>query len=111
VAAIPPALPFRPGAGGLTLTVRLTPKSSRDEVEGLGVFDGEPVLKARVRALPSDGAANQALCRLIAKWLKRPASAVSIAAGGKSRLKQVRLEGEPAALQVEVEAALAALQA
>ena len=40
------------------LTVRLTPKSSRDEIVGVEAFGGEAVLKARVRALPEDGRAN-----------------------------------------------------
>jgi uncharacterized protein YggU (UPF0235/DUF167 family) len=62
------------------------------------------VLKARVRALPEDGRANDALVKLIARWLKVPPSSVSVAHGGKSRLKQILIEGEPGALAQLIEA-------
>jgi uncharacterized protein YggU (UPF0235/DUF167 family) len=91
------------------LPVRLTPKSGRDEIAGIETYGGEPVLKARVRALPEGGRANQALERLIARWLKVPASSVSVAQGGKSRMKQVLVEGDPDALARLVELRLATL--
>ena len=80
------------------LTVRLTPKSARDEIVGVETFGEETVLKARVRALPDDGRANAALEKLIARWLKVPASSVSVVQGSKSRLKQVKIDGDPDAL-------------
>jgi hypothetical protein len=79
--------------GGVILTVRLTPKSAKDEVKGVESFDGATVLVSRVRALPEAGRANQALEKLIAKWLGVPRSTVSVAHGGKSRLKQIKVEG------------------
>jgi uncharacterized protein len=91
------------------LAVRLTPKSARDEVAGVEDFGGSSVLKARVRALPEAGKANQALERLVARWLKLPPSAVSVVQGGKSRLKQVLIEGDPEMIARLVEARLAAL--
>ena len=54
------------------LSARLTPKASRDEVIGVESFDGAPVPKARVRALPEGGCANAALEKLIARWLGVP---------------------------------------
>jgi uncharacterized protein YggU (UPF0235/DUF167 family) len=56
------------------------------------------VLKARVRAVPEAGRANEALETLIAKWLGVPKSTVTIALGGKSRLKQVAVGGDAEAL-------------
>ncbi len=52
-------LDLRRTSEGVMLTVRLTPKSSRDEIVGVESFGGETVLKARVRALPEDGRANR----------------------------------------------------
>jgi uncharacterized protein len=56
------------------------------------------VLKARVRAVPEAGRANEALEPLIAKWLGVPPSTVTVAHGGKSRLKQVVVTGDAEAL-------------
>jgi hypothetical protein len=89
-----PSLTPRRCDGGIILAVRLTPKSSKDEVRGVESFDGAGVLAARVRALPEAGRANQALEKLIAKWLGLPPSTVRVAQGGKSRLKQVKVEGD-----------------
>jgi len=76
------------------LTVRLTPRGGRDAVEGWARDEaGRPYLKVRVAAPPVDGAANVALEKLIAKALKRPASAVRIVGGDHARLKQLEIEG------------------
>ena len=97
-AAKPLALCLRRSRDGVTLPVRLTPKSSRDEVVGVEDHGGEGVLKARVRAVPEAGRANDALETLIAKWLGLPPSTVTVTHGGKSRLKQVAVAGDAEAL-------------
>ena len=86
--------------GGVEVFVRLTPKSSRDAVEGVGTAaDGRSHLKARVRAVPEDGKANKALVRLLADTLGVPAGAVAIAAGDTARLKTVRVTGDADAIE------------
>lgn len=76
------------------LTVRVTPKGGRDAVDGWALDEaGRPLLKVRVSAAASDGAANAAVIALIAKLLKRPRSAVRIAAGETSRVKRLEIEG------------------
>ncbi len=102
-------LNIRQSATGVTVPVRLTPKSSRDEIAGVEEFDGEAVLKARVRALPEDGRANAALEKLMAKWLGLPASSVEVVHGAKSRLKQVAIAGNALALAALIAERLAAL--
>ena len=82
---------WRRSAARLSLRVRLTPRSSRDAIEGVERTAEGMALKARVRAIPENGAANAALERLIADWLGIPKSTVSVAAGGKSRIKTVVL--------------------
>jgi uncharacterized protein len=74
---------------------------------GLEDHAGNWVLKARVRALPDCGRANAALETLIAGWLKVPLSTVKVAHGGKSRLKQVSIEGNAEALSRLIAARLA----
>lgn len=65
------------------------------------------VLKARVRAIPDKGKANSALEKLIAKWLRVPASSVRLASGSKSRLKTLEIHGDPSVLLSLVEICLA----
>lgn len=89
--------------GGLELFVRLTPKSSRDAVEGVETAsDGRAHLKARVRAVPEKGKANAALVKLIASTLGVPARDVEIVSGDTARLKTVRISGDTADLEARL---------
>lgn len=71
------------------LTVRLVPRTARDEVVG---FEGE-VLRVRVTAPPVDGRANEALTRLLARRLGLGRGAVRLVTGHASRQKVVEVEG------------------
>jgi len=83
-------------AGSLRLAVRLTPKASRNAVPGLAEeADGGAVLKVQVTAVPEAGKANAALCKLLAKDLKLPKSAITVVAGATDRRKTLRLDGDP----------------
>ncbi|TPI30202.1 DUF167 domain-containing protein [Mesorhizobium sp. B3-1-6] len=96
---------FRLRENGIDLYVRLTPKAALDRIDGVETtVDGRSHLKARVRAVPENGAANQALERMMAKALGVPASGVSVVAGGTSRLKTLRIVGDGAELAKSVEA-------
>jgi hypothetical protein len=91
--------PWRATADGVVVTCRLTPKGGRDAIDGVATLaDGTPVLLVRVRSAPEDGKANAALRRLIAETLGVAASKARLVAGAKSRLKQVAVTGQPAAL-------------
>ena len=86
---------YRLCGGGVEIIVRLTPKSSRDAIDGADTgSDGRSYLKARVRAVPEKGRANDALVRLLAGALGRPPSTMTIRSGGTSRLKTVFVAGE-----------------
>jgi uncharacterized protein (TIGR00251 family) len=89
------------------VSVRLTPKSSRDAVEGTELHDGRAVVKARVRAVPEKGKANSALEKLIAKWLGVPKSSVTLVAGGTGRVKSLEVAGDAEALAARLDARLA----
>jgi len=71
------------------IALHVTPKSGRNEI--CGWRGGE--LSVRVTAPPEDGKANVAVCKLIAKTLGVPKSAVSVVRGDSSRHKQVEVEG------------------
>jgi uncharacterized protein len=77
------------------LTVRLTPRGGADRVEGAG--EGG-VLHVRVAAPPVDGAANEALCRLLARELALPRGAVRVVAGATGRRKLVEVDADGATL-------------
>jgi uncharacterized protein YggU (UPF0235/DUF167 family) len=76
-------------AAGVRFAVRLTPRGGADRVEG--VVDG--VLRARVSAPAVDGAANNALVRLVADDLGVARRDVRIVAGAAGRQKLVVVDG------------------
>jgi uncharacterized protein len=91
--------PWTASNDSLLLAVRVTPKGGRDAIEGIAeLADGTCVLKVRVRAAASEGEANAALVRLLAGALAVPARAVSLVAGGRGRMKRLRIGGPGAAL-------------
>ena len=96
--------PFAIAPDGIILTTRLTPKGGRDSIDGIDTLaDGNVVLKARVRAAPSEGEANTALCRLIARSLGIPPGRVAVVGGATSRLKRVKAMGDAQALGAALE--------
>ena len=76
-------------AEGVVFAARVTPRASRNAIEG----EYQGALRVRLTAPPVDDRANEALCRLLAQRLNVPASAVRIVAGGKSRTKRVSIAG------------------
>jgi uncharacterized protein (TIGR00251 family) len=75
--------------GLLTFKARVVPRAS---VSGIvGEHDG--ALRVRIAAPPVDNAANEELIRVLARAFKVSRSAVEIAAGHTSKLKQVSVAG------------------
>ncbi len=75
--------------GGVTLTVKVAPRASRNELAGVEAG----ALKVRLTAPPVEGAANQALVKLLAKQLKVAKGKVSVVSGERSRNKRVEISG------------------
>ncbi len=67
--------------------IRLTPRGGADRVDG--VADG--ALRVRVAAAPVDGAANDALIRLLASELHVPRDAIRVVTGFTGRRKLVEI--------------------
>lgn len=87
--------PLSPADGGVRLSVRLTPKASRNALQGLAAeADGGQVLKASVTAVPEDGKANAALIQLLSKAWKLPKSGFEIIAGATDRRKTLLIHGD-----------------
>jgi len=75
--------------GGVTLNMRVTPRSSRNAVLGVEA----EAIKIKLTAPPVEGAANAALIEFVADWLGVRKSAVSILSGDQSRHKRMRILG------------------
>ncbi len=78
------------GKVGSALSVRLTPKASRDAISGIAE-DG--TVKIHVTASPEDGQDNQALIQLLSGVLDIPTSNIAIIAGETGRDKIVSVLG------------------
>lgn len=107
----PHSLSWNATASGLSVTIRLTPRGGRDALDGIETLaDGRSVLKARVRAAPTEGEANAALVALLAKTLDVPRRTVTLAAGDTARIKRIVIEGDGAALAARLQHLLADLK-
>ncbi|MER3458531.1 MAG: hypothetical protein C4309_07800 [Chloroflexota bacterium] len=74
---------------GVTLTVRVIPRASKNEIAGVA----EGVLKVRLIAPPVEGAANAALLAFLAGQLGLRGGQVTLLAGWSARQKLVRIVG------------------
>ena len=69
--------------------------------------DGRSVLKVRVRAAASEGAANAALTKVVAAALNTAPRNVSLAAGAAARIKRLKIMGDAAELAAMLDRILA----
>lgn len=98
-----PSFPWTVTSDGLVLAVRVTPRSSRDDVSGV-VRDGDQKLWLRVRvtAVPEDGKANAALLKFLAKRLKLAKRHIELISGETSRSKRLSLKGDSTELAARI---------
>ncbi len=86
--------PFSLSKDGVKVAIRVTPKASRDKVEGLAdEADGRKVLKVSVTVVPEDGKANDAVIKLLSKAWHLPRSTISVVLGQTSRSKTLLVDG------------------
>ena len=74
---------------GVVIDIRVIPRASRSGLAGIR----NDALLLRLNAAPVDGAANTEVVDILSDVLGIPRRAVTILAGGRSRLKRVRVEG------------------
>lgn len=76
-----------------TIRVKLTPKASRNEIQGWSEdVEGNKVLKCSVTTVPEKGKANKALIALLSKHYRVPKSAITIMRGETERIKHIAIE-------------------
>jgi uncharacterized protein len=72
---------------GITLTVFVQPRSSKNMIAGLH----NQALKIKLTSPPVNGAANKMCIQYLAKCLNVPKSSIEIVSGHKSRTKRLLL--------------------
>ena len=81
-------LNFHNGKSGSAITVRISPRSKRNEIIGI-LSDG--TIKIRLIAPPEEGKANAALINYLAELFDIPAVNIEIVAGHSSRAKLITI--------------------
>ena len=100
--------PYAAVEGGVRLALRLTPRASRNGVDGIVQdAEGRPLLKLRLVAPPVEGAANAALIAFLADTLSLRKADIAIRSGETSRVKILHLAGDSAAILQKLDAWLA----
>lgn len=79
----------------MRVTVRAKPGSRKESVTLATTADGTDIVVVRVRARAVDGAANEAVTAAVAAVLGLRSRAVSVAVGGRSRIKQLEVDADP----------------
>jgi uncharacterized protein len=74
--------------GRLSLTVKVIPKASRNEISGL-LADGS--MKLKVAAVPEKGKANAVICEFLAREFGVSKGSVEIVRGASTSVKMVRI--------------------
>jgi uncharacterized protein len=82
-------MPIRAVENGITISLRVQPRASRTQVDGIQ----NGALRLRISAPPVDGAANTAIIDFLRKQLKVRKSDIEIIQGETSRTKVVFVGG------------------
>lgn len=98
------SVPWTASAGGVRLSLRVTPNAGRDVIEGVETRPGAgPQLRVRVRDVPDKGRANKGVLKLLAAALGVPASSLTLVSGETARDKIIDISGDPQALASALE--------
>jgi uncharacterized protein len=88
---------------GVSVTVKVQPKSRRPGVQGRAESARGPCLRIGVNEPPEDGRANRAVCVLLAEALDLPSACVVVSLGHASRDKTLHVSGESSLLIEKLE--------
>ena len=75
--------------GGVVISVRVTPRSSKNTIAG----EMEGALKVKLQAPPVEGKANKALVEFLSEALDVSKSAITLLSGETGRNKRVFVKG------------------
>lgn len=83
-------IPFRKTKNGITIEVKVEPRSSKKGIAG--IMDNN-ILKVKLTSPPVEGAANEQLIDLLAAELRVKRSQVKVIRGHSSKRKVVEISG------------------
>ena len=90
---------------GVRLFVRVSPRASRDRLEGVERdAAGRDRLRIRVTAPPDKGEANSQVIELLAKALRIAKSRIALRQGAQHRNKSLDIEGDSEELMAQLKA-------
>ena len=89
---------WRAGPDGVTVMVKVQPRSKRPGSRGMRESGSGPRLGMGVAEAAEDGKANRAVCEALAGLLDCPTSSVRIATGASHREKLAAVTGDSSAL-------------
>ena len=79
--------------GAVGMDIEVQPLASVQGITGFNPWRSR--ISLAVKAAAKQGQANQAVLHVLAAQLDLPSTSLSVASGHRSRLKSVRIEGEP----------------
>ena len=88
---------------GVSVSVKVQPKSRRSGIHGLAVSVRGACLRIGMNEAPEDGRANRAACAVLAELLHVSTSAVAVTLGQTSRDKTLHVTGDAALLTAILE--------
>jgi hypothetical protein len=96
---------IQPSAQGVRLFVRVSPRASRDRIEGIERdAAGQERLRIRVTAPPDKGEANSRVIELLAKALHIAKSSMAVRQGAQDRNKSLDIAGDTQQLMASLKA-------
>jgi uncharacterized protein YggU (UPF0235/DUF167 family) len=94
---------WRPHPDGVTVSVKVQPKSRRPGVQGRAMSASGPCLRIGVNEAAEGGRANRAACAVLGQAIGMAPSAITVVSGQTSRDKILRITGDPAHLTAKLE--------
>jgi uncharacterized protein YggU (UPF0235/DUF167 family) len=88
---------------GVSVTVKVQPKSRRPGIQGRSDSGRGPCLRIGVNEAPEGGRASRAACAVLAEALHVAAAAVSVTQGQTSRDKTLHVAGDASLLITRLE--------
>ena len=90
-----PAQPWRADPAGVRLLVRVSPKSTREGIDGVMETAQGPALTVRVRAVAGRARRTRAVEMAVAAWLGVPKSSVAVTAGANRASRRWSSQASP----------------